>query len=171
MRESVEQERDQDLEPKGPNASASATSESSGSSKSGRFAGVKRRTTHIFALRSFLLALLVVVVGIVAGGFIGGLIPFLGTIGRLVGVFAGTFVLGLVRSRRQYLEVALAGAVAATMVVLSSTLSGAFLPVGVEVLQQYGIALAGIGAGSGAAAALLGYYFGRDLRAGLTKSI
>lgn len=171
MSESLEQELEQEFDVEGADASTGATSESSGSNRSGRLSGLKRRTSNIFAPRSFFLALLAVVVGIVAGGFIGGLIPFLGTIGRMVGVFTGTFVLGLVRSRRQYLEVALAGAVAATLVVLSSTLSGAFLPVGVEVLQQYGIALAGIGAGSGAAAALLGYYFGRDLRAGLTKSV
>jgi hypothetical protein len=137
----------------------------------GRLAGVKRRAARVFSPRSFLLSLLVVVVGIAAGGFLGGLIPFLGTVGQFVGVFAATFVLGVVRARRHYLEVAAAGAVAATLVVLASTLNGAFLPVGVEVLQQYGLALAGIGAGTGAAAALLGYYFGRDLRAGLTKSV
>ena len=148
-------------------ADAAETATESG----GRLSGIKRRAARVFAPRSFLLSLLVVVVGIAAGGFLGGLIPFLGTVGQLVGVFATTFVLGLVRARRHYLEVAAAGAVAATLIVLSSTLNGAFLPVGVEVLQQYGLALAGVGAGTGAAVALLGYYFGRDLRAGLTKSV
>jgi len=146
-----------------------ATTESTDSG--GRLSGLKRRAARVFSPRAFLLSLLVVVVGIAAGGFIGGVIPFLGTVGQFVGVFAATFVLGLARERRHYLEVGAAGAVAATLVVLSSTLGSTFLPVGVEVLQQYGLALAGVGAGTGAAAALLGYYFGRDLRAGLTKSV
>lgn len=141
------------------------------SGSDGRLSGVRRRAGLLFSPRSFLLSLLAVVAGIAAGGFLGGLVPFLGTVGQLLGVVVGTFVLGLVRARRGYLEVAAAGAAAATLVVLSSTLGGAFLPVGVEVLQQYGLALASIGAGSGAAAALLGYYFGRDLRAGLTTSL
>lgn len=142
-----------------------------GAESGGRLSGVKRRASRVFSPRSFLVALVAVVVGIAAGGFLGGLIPFLGTVGQVVGVAAGTFVLGLLRARRSYLEVTAAGAVAATLVVLSSTLNGAFLPVGVDVLQQYGLALASIGAGTGAAAAVLGYYFGRDLRDGLTKSL
>jgi len=137
----------------------------------GRLAGLRRRLARIFSLRAFLLAALFVVAGLVAGGFFGGLIPLLGTIARLVGVFAATFLFGLLRSRRQYFEVALAGSLVAVLVVVSSALDGAFLPVGVSVLQEYGIAIAGVGAGSGAATALLGYYFGRDLRAGLSKSL
>lgn len=137
----------------------------------GRLAGLKRRLARVFSPRAFLFASLFVVAGLVVGGFLGGLLPLLGTVGRLVGVFAAMFVFGLVRSRRQYLEVALAGAVVTVLVVVSSTLDGAFLPVGVSVLQEYGLAIAGVGAGSGAVTALLGYYFGRDLRAGLTKSL
>ena len=137
----------------------------------GRLAGLKRRAARIFSPRSFLVSLLAVLAGIAAGGFVGGLIPFLGTVGQVLGVVGGAFLLGLVRARRGYLEVAAAGAVAATLLVLSSTLGGAFLPVGVEVLQQYGLALAGVGAGTGAAAALVGYYFGRDLRDGLTRPL
>jgi hypothetical protein len=137
----------------------------------GRLAGLRHRLGRIFSPRAFLLASLFVVVGLVAGGLIGGLLPLLGTVGRLIGVFAAMFLFGLVRSRRQYLEVALAGAVVAALVVVSSTLDGAFLPVGVSLLQEYGLAIAGVGAGSGAATSLLGYYFGRDLRAGLTQSL
>lgn len=153
-----------------------ADSETTGGTESaenagGRLTGLRRRLTQVFSPRRFLLAVVLVGVGVAAGGFIGGVIPLLGTVGRILGVVAATFLLGLVRSRRQYLEVTVAGAVVAVLAVVSSTVSGAFLPVGVSVLQDYGIALAGIGAGSGAAAALLGYYFGRDLRAGLTKSL
>lgn len=164
MSRSIQHEREQDAAERAEGAEDAAAS-------GGRLSGLQRRAARVFSPRSFLLSLLVVVAGIAAGGFLGGLVPFLGTVGQLLGVFAATFVLGLVRARRHYLEVAAAGAVAVTLVVLSSTLGGAFLPVGVEVLQQYGLALAGVGAGTGTAAALLGYYFGRDLRAGLTKSL
>lgn len=163
MQSSVELERE--TEPAEPDAAEEETE------SGGRFAGLRRRVARIFSPRAFLLASLFVVVGLVAGGFLGGFLPLLGTVGRLVGVFAAMFLFGLVRSRRQYLEVALAGAVVAVLVVVSSTLDGAFLPVGVSLLQEYGIAIAGVGAGSGAATSLLGYYFGRDLRAGLTKSL
>lgn len=137
----------------------------------GRFSGVRRRIARIFSIRTFLVAVLAVGAGVVVGGVVGGAIPFLGTVGRLLGIVAASFLLGLARSRRQYLEVIAAGAIVAVLAVLSSSLTGAFLPVGVSVLQEYGIALAGAGAGSGAVASLLGYYFGRDLRDGLTRSV
>ena len=137
----------------------------------GRLSGVRNRVGRVFSIRGFLLALGVVVAGVVVGGAIGGIVPFLGTVGRVVGVFAATFLLGAVRSHRQYLEVGVAGAAVAAVLAITSVFSGVFLPVGVEWLPQYGLALGAIGAGSGAAASLLGYYFGRDLRDGLTKSI
>ena len=137
----------------------------------GRLSGVRNRVGRVFSIRGFLLALGVVVAGVVVGGAIGGIVPFLGTVGRVVGVFAATFLLGAVRSHRQYLEVGVAGAAVAAVLAITSVFSGVFLPVGVEWLQQYGLALGAIGAGSGAAASLLGYFFGRDLRDGLTKSI
>lgn len=167
MQSSVELERETGAATDSDEPEESEDSDESG----GRLAGLRRRFARIFSPRAFLLASLFVVVGLVAGGFLGGFLPLLGTVGRLVGVFAAMFVFGLVRSRRQYLEVALAGAVVAVLVVVSSTLDGAFLPVGVSLLQEYGIAIAGVGAGSGATTSLLGYYFGRDLRAGLTKSL
>lgn len=171
MSRSTQQEREATVETTVEERAEQGETDRASGESSGRLSGVKRRVARIFSLRSFILALLSVVGGIAAGGFLGGLVPFLGTVGQVAGVFAGTFLFGLVRARRQYLEVATAGAVAATLLVLSSALSGSFLPVGVEVLQEYGLALAGVGAGTGAVAALLGYYFGRDLRDGLTKSI
>jgi len=145
--------------------------DSTESDDGGRLDGVRRRVGRVFSIRGFLLALGTVGAGVVAGGAIGGIIPFLGTVGRMVGIVAATFLLGLVRSHRQYLEVGVAGAVLAAVLAVTSLLNGVFLPIGVEWLQQYGVALGAVGAGSGAVASLLGYYFGRDLRDGLTKSI
>ncbi len=147
------------------------TEETEGSTTDGRRSGVRRRLARLFSIRAFLIAVAATLAGVVVGGFVGGLIPLLGTVGRILGIVGATFLLGLVRSRRQYTEVIVAGAVVAVLAVLSSSLTGAFLPVGVEVLQEYGIALTGVGAGSGAAASLLGYYFGRDLRDGLTRPV
>lgn len=149
------------------------TVESSDATESadGRLASLRQRVGGVFSIRGFLLALGTVGAGVVAGGAVGGMLPFLGTVGRIVGIVAATFVLGLVRSRRQYLEVGTAGAAFAAVLAVTSVFQGVFLPIGVEWLQQYGLALGAIGAGSGAVAALLGYYFGRDLRDGLTKSI
>ncbi|GAB7013813.1 hypothetical protein [Halolamina salina] len=147
------------------------TAEAESSSDGGRIAGVRRRVGRVFSIRGFLLALAVVVAGVAVGGAIGGFVPFLGTIGRIVGVFAATFLLGAVRSHRQYLEVAVAGAAVAAVLAVTQVFSGVFLPIGVDWLQQYGLALGAIGAGSGAIGSVLGYYFGRDLRDGLTKSI
>jgi len=152
-------------------AELAADADEEPTSSDGRLSGVRRRVGRLFSLRAFLLALGVVVAGVVAGGALGGLVPFMGTVGRVVGVFAATFLLGLARSRRQYLEVGVAGAAVAAVLAVTQVFSGVFLPIGVEWLQQYGLALGAIGAGSGAVASLLGYYFGRDLRAGLTKSI
>ena len=140
-------------------------------SSGGRLSGLRRRVGSVFSIRGFLLALGTVGAGVVVGGAVGGMIPFLGTVGRVVGILAATFVLGLVRSHRQYLEVGAAGAALAAVLAVTSVFQGVFLPIGVEWLQQYGLALGAICAGSGAVAALLGYYFGRDLRDGLTKSI
>jgi|AntRauTorcE11898_2_1112593.scaffolds.fasta_scaffold16394_3 hypothetical protein len=140
-------------------------------SSDGRLAGVRRRIGGVFSIRGFLLALGTVGAGVVVGGAVGGIIPFLGTVGRIVGILAATFVLGLVRSHGQYLEVAVAGAALAALLAVTSVFQGVFLPIGVEWLQQFGLALGAVGAGSGAVAALVGYYFGRDLRNGLTKSV
>lgn len=167
MQSSVELERDTEVS----DGADEGESVDDDAQTGGRLTRLKNRLARIFSPRRFLLAVVLVAVGVAAGGFVGDFLPLLGTVGRILGVFAAMFLLGLGRSRRQYLEVAAAGATVAVLVVLSSTLSGAFLPVGVEVLQDYGLAIAGIGAGSGAGAAVLGYYFGRDLRAGLTKSI
>lgn len=163
----LSRERDGETE----EAEPTVTDDTAAGRDGGRLAGIRKRVGRVFAIRGFLLALAVVGAGTVLGGAIGGIIPFLGTVGQLVGIVAATFVLGAARSHRQYLEVGVAGAALAAVLAVTSLAGGVFLPIGVEWLQQYGIALAAIGAGSGALVALLGYYFGRDFRDGLTKSV
>jgi hypothetical protein len=115
----------------------------------------------------FLLALVLSVVAVVAGGAV----PLLGFVGRLVGLFVVAFAIGLVGRERRYLEVGLAAALASGMGFVVGTLTSAFFPFAVRLLSEYGVAIAGVGAGVGALAALVGHYFGRDLRDGVTRDL
>jgi hypothetical protein len=137
-------------------AASNSVSESSG----GRLSG-------LFSPRLFLVALLLSLVAVVAGGAV----PIVGVIGRLAGLFVVAFAVGAVASDRHYLEVGLAGAVASGLGFVVSTLTSAFFPFAVRLLSEYGIAIAGVGAGVGALAALAGHYFGRDLRDGLSREL
>ncbi|MCO8267303.1 hypothetical protein NKF06_12075 [Haloferax sp. AB510] len=134
--------------------------ERSASSGGGRLSG-------LFSPRVFLAALLLSIGGLL----VGGAIPIVGFIGRFVGIAAAGFVLGLVGSKRRYTEVVLAGAIAAGLAFVLSTLFAVFAPFAVQLLADYGVAIAGVGAASGGLAGLVGHYFGRDLRAGLTEEL
>lgn len=115
--------------------------------------------SRYFSPKSLLAILLTLGFGMVAGGIV---VPFSG-IGRLLGLFAMAFVIGLATSRRRYLEVGLGGAgIGALAVLLDFAL---FLP------TDSGRYLLAIGAGAGFLASVVGYYFGRDLRAGLVRDI
>jgi len=108
-------------------------------------------------------ALLVVVVSMVAGS----MVPVLGSIGSLggaVGVFTGAFALGLASGTSRYLELAFAAAVAAGLAAFLSSLQ-------IALVSDAGIPLAAFGATTGLLAAMLGHYFGRDLRDGVTRSV
>jgi len=120
-----------------------------------------------FSIRSFLVVLAVSVLGIVAGGAI----PLVGAVGQFLGLFLVAFAIGIVGSRARYLEVGLAGAIAAGLAFVLGTLTSVFAPVAVGIIADYGVAIAGVGTGTGLLAALLGHYFGRDLRDGLTREV
>lgn len=116
----------------------------------------------LFSPRYFLLAVVAAVAGAVGSGFV----PILGgVVAAGLGVFASAFVLGLVSSRRHYLETATAGAGVVGTLVFLGRLEIA-VATGGSVLR-----LAAVGAGVGLLAALLGTYFGRDLRAGLVGRV
>ncbi|MFC7197118.1 hypothetical protein ACFQL4_24830 [Halosimplex aquaticum] len=112
--------------------------------------------------RSFLLALVVVIGGMLAGSAV----PLVGTLAGVAGIFLGAFVLGLASGQRRYLPVAVAGAAAAVV----SITSGAF--VRFALLSDLGLTqFAAVGATTGILVAVLGHYFGRDLRDGLTRDV
>lgn len=115
----------------------------------------------LFSLRGFLLALVLSVVGML----VAGVVPLLpGGIAALVGVFLAGFLLGLLRERRAYLEVALAGAGTAAVATLLDHLF-------VVALGGLGVPIAALTGGAGLLAALGGHYFGRDLRDGLVRDL
>ncbi|OYR43329.1 hypothetical protein [Halorubrum sp. Hd13] len=121
-----------------------------------------------FSAKAFALALAAVAIGV----FVGGAIPLIGgTIGSAGGVFLAAFLIGLALSARRYVETGLAGAAAGALVAVTNVLGVGFLPIGFDYLQQWGLPLLAVGGGVGLVAALLGHYFGRDLRAGLTADV
>lgn len=137
----------------------SATTRRPTSSSESRRERLTRRATSVFSPRAFLVSTVVTLLGFLV---VGGLLP-LGGIANLVGIAAGTFATGLATSQSRYAESAVAGGavggVAAFLDHLALTVVGVGLP------------LLALGAVGGLLAGLLGHYFGRDLRAGLTRDL
>jgi hypothetical protein len=112
-----------------------------------------------FTLRGFGLSLVVCVAAFLAAGVV---IP-LGGVAGLVGVLAAGFLLGLL-GRGYYLELAVAGAGTAAV---GSLLDQLLLAAATDIAAPLTV----IGGTAGLLAAVLGCYLGRDLRAGLTRSV
>jgi hypothetical protein len=128
----------------------------------GRF-GIGRRVRRLFSPRAFLLALVLSVGGLVAGGAI----PVVGYLGRFLGIALAAFALAFLAGGRRYVEAGLAGALASGLGFVLGTLNSALFP----VVADYGLQIAGVGTTAGLLAALLGHYLGRDLKAGLTREL
>ncbi|WP_435346199.1 DUF456 domain-containing protein [Haloarchaeobius sp. HRN-SO-5] len=111
---------------------------------------------RVFDPRSFLLAGALLLVGFVAGSFVP-----LGVVGQFAGVVGAAFLYGLGTSERRYVETGLAGASIAVASAFLENLRFAFLPGGNAFFAV--MAVAGLVAG------LLGFYFGSDLRNGITS--
>lgn len=107
-----------------------------------------------FSVRTFATLSVVLGVGYVGGGMV---IPMAGS---LLGMAVLAFLVGVVSSTRRYAEMATAGgAVGAVMAMISHLIA---------VIGGFGSRLVLVGLSAGLLSVLLGYYFGRDLRAGLT---
>ena len=153
-----------DAEPQTGTADEASTGPARGAGDAGRI-GV---SGEWFSGKAFAIALGTVAIGV----FLGGLIPLIGgTIGTAGGVFLAAFLLGLALSTRRYVETGVAGGAAGAVSAVTSVLGVGFLPIGIDYLSQWGLPLVAVGGGVGLALALLGHYFGRDLRAGLSQDI
>lgn len=128
--------------------------------------GLRDRLGRLFSPRAFLAALLLSVGGFALGQSVPilGALPLVGQFLGFLGVFLAGFVLGIGAKRRRYLEGALGGATAAGLAFVANALLFTFV-------SDVGLQFAAVGAGVGAVAALVGVYFGRDLRDGLTRDI
>jgi FtsH-binding integral membrane protein len=151
-------------------AVATGASDRAGSDTStddaGGSASLRTRLGRVFSPRAFLAALLLSVGGLTLGQAVPilGQLPLVGQFLGFLGVFLAGFVLGLGAKRRRYLEGALGGATAAGLAFVANAVLFTFV-------SDVGLQFAAVGAGIGAAAALIGVYFGRDLRNGLTREI
>lgn len=114
-----------------------------------------------FSTRALLFAFVAVGGGMVLGGLVP-LVPFTG----FLGIALGAFVYGLVASHRRYLELAVAGGVTGGVATLANFMTRLLLFDGISGVELF--ALAG---GVGLVLAVLGHYFGRDLRDGLTRDL
>lgn len=121
-----------------------------------------RKVTGLFSPRYFLLALVVLSIGL----FTPSLLPIVSALPGvgLVGLFAAAFALGGIGSERQYLEISVAGAAAVSTSFLTQYMTIAL--VGSNMTE-----FATIGFGIGVVVAVIGYYFGRDLRDGLMRDV
>ncbi|WP_029601463.1 hypothetical protein [Natronobacterium lacisalsi] len=149
-----------ELDP-GPSAAEPAT-DSDSSSVLSRFVPSLPRPGPIsrgdlFSPKAFLALVLLIGTGLLAGGTV---IP---VAGRLIGMFAVAFLVGLLASKRRYLEMAAAGVLSSGLVTLVTD------PL-LAVAGNTQILLA-VGATAGLATTVIGYYFGRDLRAGLSRDV
>jgi len=115
----------------------------------------------IFSPRTFLLRAVVLLVGAFGAGFV----PFVGgVLAVALGVFGVAFLMGLVFSESRYLETVTAGGLMGGALALVRSFSIAIASGGTSRLASVGI-------GVGLVASLLGLYFGRDLRDGLTREV
>ncbi len=104
----------------------------------------------------------VALVALLGAGLLAGA-TVLPIAGRVIGMFITAFFVGLVASKRRYLEMMTAGvsvgAIAAVLNNMILTVAGS------------GQTLVAVGATVGVLAAVGGYYFGRDLRDGLDRDL
>jgi hypothetical protein len=120
---------------------------------------IRSRLGSIATKRSLGTALVLSVVGIIGFSFV----PFLSAAGTVLGIGAGGFAYGLGSETRRYVEMALAGGVTGGAATLLSNL--------IVALVASGATLVALSIIASAIAGVVGHYFGRDLRAGLTADL
>lgn len=139
---------------------AGPTTTEADATRSGTGSTLRRRMDGVFSLKAFVVALVLTAVGSGLGGFI----PLIGGPLAFLGLFLATFVLGAIGSRRYYAEAGLAAGLVAGGSALQNHIYLAFVD-GSGPVFIAGFAVIGLVCG------VLGHYFGRDLRDGLTRDL
>lgn len=135
---------------------------STASEASGGIGGrLRRRANSVFSVRTFAIALLLTLALSFVAGVVIPLVP--NSISGLLGVFVAGFAMGATSERQRYLEVGAATVLAGALTALLSHV--------VLTLWGLGVPVVAFGAGSSGVAGVVGHYFGRDLRAGLTQEL
>ncbi|WP_049922453.1 hypothetical protein [Halopiger djelfimassiliensis] len=143
----------------GTSPAADSVDGAAGESGSLRHSGLADRLSleRYFSPKAFLALVLVVGLGLIAGDTV---VPIGG---RAVGTFLVAFLAGLIASRRRYLEMTAAGA--------SVGAAAAVFDHAVIAVAGSGSAVLAVGAAVGLVSSVGGYYFGRDLRDGLSRDV
>lgn len=138
-----------------------ATADSNREKSSGRLSSLRPPLSPgaYVSSKSLLAVLLTLTAGMLVGGAV---LPFSG-IGRVLGLAIAAFTVGLVTSTRRYLELSVAGVGVGVL--------GALLDFGILLPTDAGQTVLAVGAGAGLLASVVGYYFGRDLRDGLSREV
>lgn len=130
-----------------------------GSPADGTGSRVRARLARLFSVRAFLAATVASLAGFLV---VGGLLP-LGGIANLLGIAVGAFAVGTATGESRYVESALGGAVVGGGAAVLDDL--------VLTILTLGLPLVALGALGGLVAGVVGHYFGRDLRHGLTRDL
>lgn len=170
----VERQTDDDLGSERREAASTTTSDDAGrraatsereTESESRTGGLRSRLPSrpsaptVLTPRGLLLALVLTV----AGFLVGGAVPLVGGVTGLLGIAVGGFLLGVV-GRGRYLELALAGAATGAVAFFLDRLV-------LSVMAGFAVPLTLVGGSAGLLAAVIGLYFGRDLRDGLTRGV
>ncbi|EMA38806.1 hypothetical protein [Halococcus hamelinensis] len=139
---------------------ADPTATTADATRSGTGSTLRQRMGGVFSLKAFVVALVLTAVGSGLGGFI----PLIGGPLAFLGLFLATFVLGAIGSRQYYVEAGLAAGLVAGGSALQNHIYLAFVD-GSGPVFIAGFAVIGLVCG------VLGHYFGRDLRDGLTRDL
>lgn len=117
--------------------------------------------SNVFSVRLFAVYLALTFSAMVLGG---AFVPLpLGGTGGLIGIAGVGFAVGLADGNRRYLEFLLAGATASGL--------GAVFDHLVLTVLGLGVPMVAFGVAAGGVAGVVGHYFGRDLRDGLTQDV
>lgn len=144
---------------------AATSGRETGSESASRTGGLRSRlparpsAPTVLTPRGLLFALVLTV----AGFLVGGVVPLVGGLTGLLGIGVAGFLLGAV-GRGRYLELALAGAATGAVAFFLDRLV-------LSVMAGFAVPLTLVGGSAGLLAAVLGLYFGRDLRDGLTRGV